>query len=114
VRDSSYGEQALAYRFAHLPLPVDAIDCEPWQWHGDEWRRHFLSREWNIAGVWISVAGEQNHRGRVSRWLHVGGEDRCTSSDRQRLIAALVDAGQLLDALNRAPQIPTAAGGLSA
>ena len=31
--------------------------------------------------------------------MHVGGEDQCTGSDRRLLIAALTDAGRLLDSL---------------
>ena len=97
--DLSDHEQVLANRFAHLPLPDDATDCEPWCWHGEDWRRHFLTREWEVAGLWVSVAGEQNHHGDVRRWMHVGGEDHCTTSDREQLIAALVQAGQLFDAV---------------
>lgn len=100
MRNLSKDEQALAVRFTHVPLPSEAIECEPWLSHGDaDWRRHFLIREWEIAGLWVSVAGEQNHHGEVRRWLHVGGEDQCTSSDRQRLITALIEAGRLLDSL---------------
>ena len=100
VSDRNTDEQVLALRFAHVALPDDATDCGPWQWHGgDDWRRHFLTREWNVEGIWVSVAGEQRHDGDVERWLHVGGEDQCTSSDRRLLIAALTDAGQLLDSL---------------
>ena len=98
--DGNTDEQTLAFHFAHVALPNDAIDCGPWHWHGGgDWRRHFLSREWNVAGLWVSVAGEQDHQGKVTRWMHVGGEDHCTSSDRRELIAALNDAGQLLDSL---------------
>src|ERR1700761_704065 len=98
----SYEEQSLAYRFAHLPLPHEAISCDPWLSHGqDDWRRQFVIREWEIAGLWVSVAGEPDHRGNVTRWMHVGGDDQCSSSDRQRLIVALVEGGRLLDSLNR-------------
>jgi hypothetical protein len=101
TRPLSADEQALAYRFSHVPLPDDAISCDPWDWHGGlDWRRYFLTREWDVNGVWVSVAGEQDHHGTVTRWMHVGGEDQCTSSDRRRLIVALVEAGQLLDSLD--------------
>lgn len=100
VSDCQTEEQMLAYRFAHVALPDDATDCGPWQWHGgNDWRRYFLTREWNVAGIWVSVAGEQRHHGDVERWMHVGGEDQCTGSDRRRLIEALRDAGRLLDSL---------------
>jgi hypothetical protein len=102
-------EQTLAYRFAHVALPPDATDCESWRWRGGEWRRFFLVREWDIGGIWVSVAGEQNHRGHVRRWMHVGGEDECTSSDRRRLIGALEEAGRLLDALTATDVAPIAA-----
>jgi hypothetical protein len=29
------------------------------------------------------VAGEQGHHGKVTRWVHVGGDDQCTRSGRQ-------------------------------
>ena len=100
--DTNNSRPRLFRRFAHLDVPPEAIDCAPWHWHGgNDWRRHFVVREWNVGGLWVSVAGEQNHRGEVRRWLHVGGEDQCTTSDRHRLIAALVEAGQLLDAFGR-------------
>jgi hypothetical protein len=100
LRELSDEEQTLAYRFAHVALPEDAIGCDPWEWHGgQDWRRYFLTREWDVNGIWVSVAGEQNHHGDVKRWMHVGGEDQCTTSDRQRLIAVLIEAGRLLDAL---------------
>jgi hypothetical protein len=102
MRDLSYDEQALAFRFSHLPLPADAIDCEPWHFQDGDWRRQFLVREWEIAGLWVSVAGEQDRHGQVKRWLHVGGEDHCTAPNRQLLIAALVEAGHLLDSLKEA------------
>jgi hypothetical protein len=93
-------EQALAYRFAHVPLPMDAICCDPWTWHGPhDWRRFFLTREWEVNGIWVSVAGEQNHRGGITRWMHVGGDDQCSTSDRTDLIVALVEAGRLFDDL---------------
>jgi hypothetical protein len=73
--------------------------------HGDDdWRRPFLTREWEVAGLWVSVAGEQDHHGDVTRWVHVGGEDQCTGSDRGHLIAALTDAGTLFDSLVRPQQ----------
>jgi hypothetical protein len=104
----SYEEQALAFRFAHLPLPDGVTSCDPWLAHGqDDWRRLFVIREWEIAGLWVSVAGEQDHHGNVTRWLHVGGDDQCRSSDRQRLILALVEAGRLLDSLIRADTVST-------
>jgi hypothetical protein len=99
VRYPTLEEQALALRFAHVPLPPDATDCEAWQWHADAWRRFFLVKEWNIGGIWVSVAGEQTEYGDVRRWMHVGGEDACRGSDRHTLIEALEEAGQLLDSL---------------
>ena len=93
-------EQALAHRFAALLIPHDATECGAWGWRGqDDWRRGFLTREWDVGGIWVSVAGEQDHHGTIRRWVHVGGEDRCTGSDRGRLIAALFDAGRLFDSL---------------
>ena len=100
ARQLSEDEQALAYRFAHVALPEDATACDPWEWHGGEdWRRYFLTRDWDVNGIWVSVAGEQDHLGTVTRWMHVGGEDQCTASDRKHLIAVLLEAGQLLDRL---------------
>jgi hypothetical protein len=95
-----YLASMLDFRFAHVALPSDAVECQPWHRHGEnDWRRFFLTREWNISEVWVSVAGEQDHHGEVKRWLHVGGEDHCSTSDRRELIAALTDAGHLLDSL---------------
>jgi hypothetical protein len=97
---SNSAEQGLAYRFAALALPDDATDCYPWQWHReDDWRRGFLVREWDVGAIWVSVAGEQDHRGYVSRWLHVSGDDECTPPERRQLMAALSAAGELLDSL---------------
>ncbi len=96
-------QQQLAYRFAHLLLPLDAVACEPWESVGDDdddWRRFFITREWDVTGICVSVGGEQNHRGDVTRWMHVGGEDQCSTSQRSALISALLAAGSLLDALN--------------
>jgi hypothetical protein len=101
MRDLTDDEQRLSYRFAHVPLPADATTCDPWERHGEnDWRRYFLTREWDIAGIWVSVAGEQNHLGDVTRWMQVGGDDQCSTSDRRGLITALEDAGRLLDSLN--------------
>ena len=100
MRDLTDDEQQLAYRFAAVALPPDAIACDPWEWHGGtSYRRYFLTREWNVAGIWVSVAGEQDHEGGITRWMHVGGEDQCSTSDRRELIVALQEAGELLDAL---------------
>lgn len=99
--DRKADEQALALRFAHVALPADAISCTPWTWHGgDDWRRRFLTREWDVSGMWMRVAGEQYHHGEVNRWLRVGGVDHCTAADRRNFAAALVDAGELLHMLN--------------
>jgi hypothetical protein len=93
-------EQDLAYRFAHVALPEDAVACDPWASHGEQdWRRYFLTREWDVNGIWVSVAGEQNQDGEITRWMHVGGEDQCDTSERAELIAALIEAGQIFDAL---------------
>jgi hypothetical protein len=93
-------QQWLAFRFAALPLPLDATGCDPWKQRGaEDWRRYFLTREWDVDGLLVSVGGEQNHLGEVSRWLHIGGDDHSDSSDRRQLIGALMDAGKLLDGL---------------
>lgn len=98
--DVNYYESELAARFAGVSLPNDAIENDAWRRHGaEDWRRHFLSKEWNVAGIWVSVAGEQNHHGGIRRWMHVGGEDQCTTSDRRQLVIAIEEAGRLLDAL---------------
>jgi hypothetical protein len=34
MRELSDDEQRLAYRFAHVPLPPDAVACDPREWHG--------------------------------------------------------------------------------
>ena len=83
--DSNSDEQALAYYFADVVCPGEAIECGAWGLRGErDWRRGFLIKEWDVAGIWVSVAGEQDHHGKVTRWVHVGGEDRCTGSDRRR------------------------------
>jgi hypothetical protein len=100
LADLTDEQQSLAFRFAALALPLDATDCDPWEWHGaGDWRRYFLTKEWDVSGLWVSVGGEQNHFGKVKRWLHVGGEDQCDDSDRHQLIDALTEAGKLLDGL---------------
>jgi hypothetical protein len=83
-----------------VALPPYATNCGPWHRQGeDSWQRHVFVREWDVAGVWVSVAGEQHHLGEASVWLHVGGEDRCTGFDQRQLITALMEAGELLDSL---------------
>jgi hypothetical protein len=100
MRELTEDQQQLAYRFAALALRADATGCDPWEWHGDlDWRRYFVTREWDVGGVWVSVGGEQSHRGHLTRWLHVGGEDQCDGADRHQLIQALTDAGELLEGL---------------
>ncbi|MBJ7340967.1 hypothetical protein [Mycolicibacterium sp.] len=98
--DSNTDVQILAYFFADLALPADAIDCGPWGWHGvDDWRRGFLTWERDVAAISVTVAGEQNHHGEVTRWLHVSGDGECTARERQQLIATLATAGELFDSL---------------
>jgi hypothetical protein len=98
--DLTHDQQVLAYRFAALALPPDATECDPWEWHGaQDWRRYFLTKDWDIGGIFVTVGGEQNHHGGVIRWLHVGGSDQCDGADRRDLIDALTDAGKLLDGL---------------
>jgi hypothetical protein len=93
-------QQWLAFRFAAVALPLDATGCDPWEWHSPEdWRRYFLTREWDVDGLCVSVGGEQNHLGKTSRWLHVGGDDHSDSSDRHELVDALKEAGRLLEEL---------------
>jgi hypothetical protein len=100
MRELTADEQALAYRFAHVQLPLDAVACDPWTEHGDGgWRRYFLTRDWQIGDVWVEVAGEQNHHGAISRWMHLVTEGDCSTSDWPLLIAALVEAQQLFEAL---------------
>jgi hypothetical protein len=104
MRDLTDEQQALAYRFADLALPLDATECDPWEWHGtQDWRRYFLTRDWDVGGIFVTVGGEQNHLGDVVRWLHVGGNDQCDGSDRRTLIDALTAAGTLLDGLQLSP-----------
>ena len=60
MRDLTDDEQQLAYRFAAVALPPDAIACDPWEWHGGtSYRRYFLTREWNVAGIWVSAPGNK-------------------------------------------------------
>ena len=101
MRDSNTDEQhALAHRFADVALPADATDSCPWGWHGaDDWRRGFLVKEWEVGKIWVSVAGEQDHHGKVTPWLQVNGGDECTPFERRRLIAVLMSAGRLFDSL---------------
>jgi hypothetical protein len=56
-------------------------------------------KRWQVASVCVSVSGEQTHRGEVTHWLHVGGEDQFNNSDRRPLMNSLTDAGKLLDSL---------------
>jgi hypothetical protein len=80
--------------------PRYAMACEPWETHAGTVRRLFTVREWRVGHVRVSVGGEQTSDGAVSHWLFVTGDDEFTSSsDRERLIEALHDAGKLLDAL---------------
>jgi hypothetical protein len=56
-------------------------------------------KRWKVASVCVSVSGEQTHHGELKHWLHVGGDDQFTPSDRRPLMQALTDAGELLDSL---------------
>ena len=100
MRDQNVNEQSLALRFSHVALPDDAVDCEPWEWHANAWRRFFSVRDWHVGAVSVGVAGEQTHRGHIRRWVYVGGEDQFALADREPLIRALIDAGKLLDSLS--------------
>jgi hypothetical protein len=101
MRDFDTNEELMDVYFADVPRPAEAIECGPWRKRGEQdFRRGFLVKEWDVAGIWVSVAGEQDHRGKVTRWVHVGGDDRCAASDRRQLIAALTNAGHLLDSLS--------------
>lgn len=100
MRSLTPKERELAVRFAHVDLPVDVTDCEPWEWHQDAWRRLFTVREWQVAGVMVTVSGEQTHRGDLALWIYVGGEDQFSASSHGPLLAALVQAGTLLDSLS--------------
>ena len=100
MRILTASEQRLAFRFARVPLPEDAIACDPWSEHGeDDWRRYFLIREWQAADIWVEVAGEQDHHGQVTRWVHVDGEGQCDATQRVQLIEAITEAGQLYELL---------------
>jgi hypothetical protein len=101
MRDFNTNEQLLAAYFADVARPDEATECGPWRKRGEhDWRRGFLVKEWEVAGLWVSVAGEQDHHGNVTRWVHVGGEDRCSASERRLLIAAVTRAGELLEELS--------------
>jgi len=101
VRELTSDEQVLAYRFAHLALPADASGCDPWVCHGHgDWRRYFVTQEWDVGATFVSVGGEQNHHGEIRRWLHVVGEDHLDKADRLRLTEAMENGRRLLDGLN--------------
>ena len=101
MRDLHDFEKNPALRFAHVPLPDEAVatDCEPWKWHDGAWRRFFTVREWQIAAITVALLGEQTHTGVVPRWLYVGGEDQLTGPQRHLLVHTLVEAGRMLDLL---------------
>jgi hypothetical protein len=101
MRSLTPEERRLAVRFAHVDLPPDVTDCEPWEWSEDSWRRLFTIREWQVAGVRITVSGEQTHRGDVTLWIYVGGEDQFSVSGHGPLLEALAQAGTLLGSLIR-------------
>jgi hypothetical protein len=100
MRELTCTERDLALRFCSVRLPEDAIDCEPWEWHADAWRRLFTVREWRIGAILVAVAGEQTHDGVVIRWVYLGGEEQLTGSERLRLAEVLIDAGKLVGSLN--------------
>jgi hypothetical protein len=77
------------------------VRCEPWEWHDDDWRRFSTVKQWNIGSICVRVAGEQTHHGQVTRWLHVGGDDNFTKSNRRHLMEPLDDAENLLHGIAR-------------
>ena len=82
--------------FAHVHLPDYVSDCEPWEWHGDVWRRLFTVQEWRVGTVLVAVTGEQTHHGDVTLWIYVGGEAELSNPEGSQLIAALLNAQELL------------------
>jgi hypothetical protein len=100
MRDLTADEQALAYRFAHVQLPLDAVICDPWIEHGDDdWRRYFLTRDWQVGDVWVEVSGEQDHHGGIVRRMHLVTEGDCSTADWPHLITALTEAQELFETL---------------
>lgn len=92
-------QRALAYRFADVLLPEYVTECDPWEWHADAWRRLFTVREWRVGGFQVAVAGEQTHRGDVTLWMYLGGDDDLSSPQRRQLAQFLLDADELLQHL---------------
>ena len=90
----------LALQFAHVALPDDATECDAWEWHKGAWRRFFVSREWQVGSVRVTVGGEQTHEGDVERWLRLCGDDELPASAQQELMQALADARALLASLS--------------
>jgi hypothetical protein len=100
MRDLNEDEIALALLLADVALPAHAMDCEPWEWHCDAWRRMFTVREWRVAALSVAVSGEQTHHGDVRHWMYVGGEEQLTRADRLSLKTALSEADELLESLD--------------
>lgn len=101
MNDLSPEQRQLALRFADVALPCNVIDCDTWEWHDGRWRRYFTVKSWHVGDIEVCVSGEQDHGGRARFWTYLGSHALCTTADRENLIAALLEAGDLLDSLER-------------
>lgn len=62
------------------------MDCEPWEWSAGAWTRLFTVREWEVAGMLVSVSGEQSQDGQSTCWVYVGGDQQLTEGDHRQLM----------------------------
>ncbi len=99
MRELTAEQREVSFRFAHVLLPDYVVDCEPWEWHGDAWRRLFTVKEWQIGAILVTVSGEQTHQGDLTVWLYIGGEDQFAQMEHRLVTQALKDAEQLLESL---------------
>lgn len=87
-----------------VPVPVGAV---PGDWcflgspYPEEAYRSLTWARFDAAGIVVAIEGAQYGDGRVHRFVGVDGTELASSVDARQLAAALLNAADALDELNR-------------
>jgi hypothetical protein len=93
-----------AVMFPHITKPLDAHEVYGWTERAGQWSREFVGTTREPAnGFAVALTGFQCGDGRVERYGRLYGpdRDRFTSDDLRAAGAALIEAADELDRLNR-------------